>query len=63
MLIFGAVQRVDSENIDAFMQYLDRFDTNWQATFCLTLAKSAKQKVGFRNASYTKWLSDNQDLL
>lgn len=63
VLIFGAVQRVDSENIDAFMQYLDRFDTNWQATFCLTLAKSAKQKVGFRNASYTKWLSDNQDLL
>ena len=45
------------------MQYLDRFDTNWQATFCLTLAKSAKQKIGFRNASYTKWLADNQDLL
>jgi hypothetical protein len=63
VLIFGAVQRIDAENIDAFMQYLDRFDTNWQATFCLTLAKSAKQKVGFRNASYTKWLADNQDLL
>lgn len=63
VLVFGAVQRVDETTIDAFMQYLDRFDTNWQATFCLTLAKSAKQKVGFRNASYTKWLADNQDLL
>jgi hypothetical protein len=63
VLIFGAVMRVESDNIDAFMEYLDRFDTNWQATFCLTLAKSAKQKVGFRNAKYTKWLADNQDLL
>lgn len=63
VLVFGAVQRVDEATIDPFMQYLDRFDTNWQATFCLTLAKSAKQKIGFRNASYTKWLADNQDLL
>lgn len=63
VLVFGAVQRVDETSIDALMQYLDRFDTNWQATFCLTLAKSSKQKVGFRNASYTKWLADNQDLL
>lgn len=63
VLVFGAVQRIDEQTIDPFMQYLDRFDTNWQATFCLTLAKSAKQKIGFRNASYTKWLADNQDLL
>lgn len=63
VLIFGAVQRVEPDNIDAFMSYLERFDTNWQATFCLTLAKSSKQKVGFRNQSYTKWLADNQDLL
>lgn len=62
VLIFGAVQRVDETSIDPFMQYLDRFDTNWQATFCLTLAKSAKQKVGFRNRSYTQWVADNQDL-
>ena len=63
VLVFGAVQRVDETSIDAFMQYLDRFDTNWQATFCLTLAKSSKQKIGFRNASYTGWLAQNQDLL
>jgi hypothetical protein len=63
VLIFGAVQRVDETTIDAFMQYLERFDTNWQATFCLALAKSAKQRVGFRNASYAKWIADNQDLL
>lgn len=63
VLVFGAVMRVETDTIDPFMQYLERFDTNWQATFCLTLAKSEKQKVGFRNASYTKWLADNQDLL
>lgn len=63
VLVFGAVMRVETDTIDAFMTYLERFDTNWQATFCLTLAKSEKQKVGFRNAAYTKWLADNQDLL
>lgn len=63
VLVFGAVQRVEADTIDAVMQYLERFDTNWQATFCLTLAKSAKQRVGFSNKSYTKWLADNQDLL
>jgi hypothetical protein len=63
VLIFGAVMRVETDTIDAFMEYLDRFDTNWQATFCLTLAKSEKQKIGFRNAKFAKWLGDNQDLL
>ena len=63
VLIFGAVVRVETDTIDAFMTYLDRFDTNWQATFCLALAKSDKQKIGFRNAAYAKWLGDNQDLL
>lgn len=63
VLIFGAVQRVNEQTIDPFMQYLDRFDTNWQATFCLALSKSDKQAVGFRNARYTKWVADNQDLL
>jgi len=63
VLVFGAVQRVEADTIDAFMSYLDRFDTNWQATFCLALAKSSKQKVGFANASYRNWLSANQDLL
>jgi hypothetical protein len=63
VLVFGAVQRVDESSIDAVMQYLERFSVNWQATFCLTLAKSAKQKIGFRNSSFTKWVADNQDLL
>lgn len=63
VLIFGAVQRVEADSIDAFMTYLDRFDTNWQATFCLALAKSTKQKIGFSNASYRNWLTANQDLL
>lgn len=63
VLIFGAVTRVESDTIDAFMEYLDRFDTNWQATFCLSLAKSEKQMVGFRNAKYRDWVAANQDLL
>lgn len=63
VLVFGAVTRVDETTIDPFMDYLDRFDTNWQATFCLSLAKSSKQKVGFRNAKYRDWVAANQDLL
>jgi len=63
VLVFGAVQRVAEDTIDAFMQYLSRLDTNWQATFCLALAKSNKQKIGFRSAAFKQWLADNQDLL
>lgn len=63
VLIFGAVQRVEMDTIDNFMAYLNRFDTNWQATFCLTLAKSAKQPIGFRNAAFKSWLLENQDIL
>jgi len=63
VLVFGAIQRVEAESIDAFMSYLDRLDTQWQATFCLTLAKSNKQHVGFRNSTYKNWLLQNQDLL
>lgn len=63
VLIFGAVQRVEIDTIDAAMEYIQRFDENWVATFCLSLAKSAKQAVGFNNVKYTKWLADNQDLL
>jgi hypothetical protein len=29
----------------------------------MTLAKSEKQKIGFRNARFAKWVSDNADLL
>lgn len=63
VLIFGAVQRVEAETIDAVMTYLERFDTTWQATFCLTLAKSNKQPVGFRNSAFKNWLLQNQDIL
>ena len=63
VLVFGAIQRVEAESIDAFMSYVERLDTQWQATFCLTLAKSEKQHVGFRNVAYRNWLLANQDLL
>jgi hypothetical protein len=55
--------RIDEETINPFIDYLERLDTGWQATFMTTLAKSEKQKIGFRNARFAKWVSDNADLL
>ena len=63
MLAFNAVTRIDEETINPFIDYLERRDTGWQATFMMTLAKSEKQKIGFRNARFAKWVSDNADLL
>lgn len=63
VLVFNAVTRIDEETINPFIDYLERLDTGWQATFMMTLAKSEKQKIGFRNARFAKWVSDNADLL
>jgi len=63
MLVFGGVQRVTEETMVPFMEYLERMDPQWQATFITTLAKSEKQKVGFRSEAFKKWILANNDLL
>ena len=64
VLIFGAIQKVDSKSIDPFMDYMERFEPEWQAAFAINVAKnSAKQAVAFSSKKFADWLLQNEDLL
>jgi hypothetical protein len=46
------------------MEYIKRFDAEWQATFAIQIAKNvSKQAIAFGNRDFSKWVADNQDLL
>jgi hypothetical protein len=62
--VFGAIQRVDKTSIDAFMTYLERFEPEWQAAFCINIAKNkTKQVVAFGCKKFSAWVAKNNDLL
>jgi len=64
VLVFGAITKVDKQNISAFMEYLERFDAEWQACFCINIAKNPqKQSVAFASKAFADWVQQNQDLL
>lgn len=64
VLVFGAVTKVDRNNIDQFMVYLDRMAPEWQAAFCITIARdAAKQAIAFSNKSFAKWVLANEDII
>jgi hypothetical protein len=45
------------------MEYMGRFDAEWQAAFAINIAKSAKQAIAFSNRAFADWVAKNQDLL
>jgi len=64
VLVFGAIQRVDKQSLTPFMQYVERFDSEWQACFAINLcANAAKQPMAFTNQAFADWLERNEDLL
>ena len=64
IVVFGAISRVEKDTIDSFMEYLERFDAEWQAVFAINIAKSqAKQAIAFSAKAFTAWVAKNQDLL
>jgi hypothetical protein len=64
VLVFGAIQKVDKQSLTAFMQYMERFDSEWQACFAINLcANSTKQPMAFTNQAFADWLERNEDLL
>ena len=64
VLVFGAIQKVDKQSLTPFMQYIERFDSEWQACFAINLcANSAKQPMAFTNQAFADWLERNEDLL
>ena len=64
IMVFGAIAKVDKTTMDKFMQYLERFESEWQACFAINIAKtSSKQAVAFSSAKFRDWVAKNQDLL
>jgi hypothetical protein len=64
IVVFGAISRVTKETITPFMQYLERFEPEWQAVFAVNIAKApAKQSIAFSCKAFASWVAANQDLL
>lgn len=62
--VFSAISRVEKDNINHFMQYLERFDAEWQAVFAINIAKTnGKQATAFSSKAFADWVAKNQDLL
>lgn len=64
IVVFGAISRIDKETITPFMEYLERFEPEWQAVFAINVAKtSSKQGIAFSCKAFANWVAKNQDLL
>jgi len=64
IVMFGAISRVDKDTIAPFMEYLERFEAEWQAVFAINIAKNeAKQSIAFSCKAFTLWVAKYQDLL
>ena len=64
VLVYGAVMRMDKNNIAPFMTYLGRFEPEWQAAFCITVSKNqAKQNIAYSSKAFADWVQRNEDLL
>ena len=64
VLVFRAIQKVDSKSIDPLMDYLGRLKKEWQAVFAINVVKNpAKQAVAFGSKKFAEWLLQNEDLL
>jgi hypothetical protein len=64
IVVFGAISRVEKDTIAPIMEYLNRFDAEWQAVFAINIAKTtSKQNIAFSSKAFTDWVAKNQDLL
>ena len=62
--VYGLIASTERDTLTAYMEYLERFDPEWQATFAIQLAKTqSKQAIAFSNPAFAKWVAKNQDLL
>ncbi len=64
IVVFGAISRITKESITPFMEYLGRFEPEWQAVFAINIAKTpSKQSIAFSCKAFADWVAKNQDLL
>jgi hypothetical protein len=62
--VFGAIARITKDSITPFMEYLERFESEWQAVFAINIAKTpSKQAIAFSCKAFANWVAKNQDLL
>jgi hypothetical protein len=61
MIVFSALTRVDEKSIDAWIDYAERMEMEWQAMFAKSGMKSSnKQAILTRNDKFKKWAIKNQ---
>lgn len=64
VLVFGAIAKISKDTIGPFMNYLERFEPEWQACFAINVAKSpTKQSIAFSSTAFADWVAKNEDLL
>ena len=64
VLTFGLVNAVTADSMDPIMKYVGRMEPEWQAAFCISLARNgAKQTFAFRSKAFADWCTENADLL
>jgi hypothetical protein len=64
IIVFGAIAKVDKTTMSKFMDYLERFEPEWQACFAINIAKSpSKQAIAFSSMKFADWVQKNEDLL
>jgi hypothetical protein len=64
VVVYSLISAAQKDNFSQFMEYIKRFDAEWQATFAIQIAKNvSKQAIAFGNRDFSKWVADNQDLL
>jgi len=64
IIVFGAISKVTKDSFSPFMEYLERFESEWQACFAINIAKTpSKQAIAFSNKKFADWVQRNEDLL
>ena len=63
VLVFGAVQRMEHNNIEALVKYIGRMHLEWQACFVTHAAASPKQHVALKCTEFSRWVVRNVDVL
>jgi len=64
VMVFGAIEKITKDTMTPFMNYLDRFDAEWQAAFAINVAKNPnKNSIAFGSKAFADWVQKNEDLL
>lgn len=63
IMAFGAISRIDRQNISKWFTYLKRCPKELQSVFCLTTARDPQKKqVLVTSMAFVNWMRDNQYL-